>query len=127
APVPDRRHRQPPRPAAARGGRHALRAPVGGRVRAAPAAHRARTLIAAVASPDRERLAHATALVVVLALAGCASRPPAVPAPDPGHVRAEVARRIPASVDDRQGWATDIQVAFTAQDITANVENICAV
>ncbi|WP_262378503.1 DUF1615 domain-containing protein [Luteimonas viscosa] len=80
-----------------------------------------------MASPACCRLARAGGLVVALALAGCASRPPAVPVPDPAQVRAEIARRIPTSVDDRQGWAGDIQVAFTAQRINANVENICAV
>jgi hypothetical protein len=42
-------------------------------------------------------------------------------------VRAEIERRIPAKASDRAGWAQDIQVAFAAQQITPNVENICAV
>src|SRR5690606_15193042 len=36
-------------------------------------------------------------------------------------------RRMPAHVDDRAGWAADIQMAFQALEITPNPENICAV
>ena len=59
-----------------------------------------------------------------LLLAGCATTPPG---PTPAQVRADIARRIPASVSDRDGWATDIQVAFEAQALAPNPENICAV
>ncbi|HRN62696.1 MAG TPA: DUF1615 domain-containing protein [Luteimonas sp.] len=65
------------------------------------------------------------AVAALLALAGCATQP--APAPAPADARAEIARRIPAATADRQGWAADIQVAFSAQRITPNVENICAV
>ena len=67
------------------------------------------------------------ALAVLLALSGCATRAPSVPAPDPYTLRDEIQRRIPATVQDRAGWAGDIQVAFTAQRISPGVENICAV
>ena len=63
------------------------------------------------------------ACVSVLLLSACASTPPR---PSPAAVRASVAAKIPADVADREGWATDIQVAFDAQGITANPENICA-
>ncbi|GAB2656447.1 DUF1615 domain-containing protein [Arenimonas aestuarii] len=42
-------------------------------------------------------------------------------------LREDVARRIPANVPDRQGWATDIAVAMQAQGIEATPENICSV
>ncbi|WP_425456431.1 DUF1615 domain-containing protein [Arenimonas terrae] len=57
-------------------------------------------------------------------LAACATTPPG---PTPAQVQADIARRIPASVADRDGWATDIRVAFQAQDIEPMPENICAV
>ena len=66
-------------------------------------------------------------LGALLALSGCATRAPSTPAPDPHALRADVQRRIPATVPDRDGWASDIQVAFTAQRIAPAVENICAV
>ena len=66
------------------------------------------------------------ASIAVLLIAGCATAPrPA--GPPPQVVRDEVARRIPATVDDRTGWAADIQTAFVAQDIDPMAENICAV
>lgn len=62
----------------------------------------------------------------LLVLAGCATAPrPAGPAPD--VVRAEIVRRMPVKVDDRAGWAADIQAAFAAQRIEPIEENICAV
>lgn len=63
-----------------------------------------------------------------LLLAGCAGQSPKPAAdPTPAEVRAEIARRIPANAADRDGWARDIQIAFQAQSITPNTENICAV
>ena len=37
-----------------------------------------------------------------------------------------MAAKIPPRVADREGWAADIQRALEAQDLPANVENICA-
>lgn len=59
-----------------------------------------------------------------LLLAGCATTPRG-PAVD--QIRSDVAGRIPASVADRQGWATDIALALHAQSLTPNPENICSV
>lgn len=64
-------------------------------------------------------------LGLLLVLAGCVTAPPT--GPGPGAVRADIARRIPASVDDRAGWAADIQAAFAAREIDPIEENICAV
>ena len=59
-----------------------------------------------------------------LLLGACATAPRG---PSLQEVREDVARRIPANVADRQGWATDIAVAMQAQEIPANPENICSV
>ncbi len=64
--------------------------------------------------------------VVLLVLAGCATAPQPV-GPSPDQVHGEIVRRVPAHVDDRSGWAGDIQTAFGAQDIAPIEENICAV
>lgn len=71
---------------------------------------------------NRQTLA-GSALTVLL-LAGCATTPPGS---TPADVRDDITRRIPETVTDRAGWATDIQVAFEAQDIDPMPENICAV
>ena len=59
----------------------------------------------------------------MLALAGCETQR----APTPEEVRAEIVRRMPATVPDRIGWARDIQTAFAAQEIAPSSEHICAV
>jgi hypothetical protein len=61
-------------------------------------------------------------LLPVLLLTACAT----TGGPTPEQVRADIAAKIPARVDDRMGWATDIQIAFAAQDLPPNPENICA-
>ncbi|UXY55144.1 DUF1615 domain-containing protein [Pseudomonas tohonis] len=67
-------------------------------------------------------------LVAAALLAGCGSqRSQEGPQLTPAEVRAQVARLIPSSVVDRQGWATDIQVAFTAQELATVKSNFCAV
>jgi uncharacterized protein YceK len=58
-----------------------------------------------------------------LLMGGCASLPNAR---DSAAETAAVAAKIPLRVADREGWATDIQRALEAQDLPANVENICA-
>ncbi|CAI8738207.1 surface-exposed outer membrane lipoprotein [Pseudomonas chlororaphis] len=68
------------------------------------------------------------AVAASLALAGCAGQLGSkAPAPSPAQVQAQVVRLLPAKVADRQGWARDIQVAFTAQGIEPSKSNLCAV
>jgi|GEM_PF-172109 len=69
----------------------------------------------------------AISLILVTLLAGCSSRPDQAPPPAPEVVRSEIVRLLPASVPDRQGWATDIYRAFEAQKIDPTVENLCSV
>ena len=45
----------------------------------------------------------------------------------PEQVRAELLRKLPATLHDREGWARDIQAAFAAQDLEPNTSNLCAV
>ncbi|MGH8147553.1 MAG: DUF1615 domain-containing protein [Rhodanobacteraceae bacterium] len=70
----------------------------------------------------------ATAWCLPLLLAACATLPnPQAPRVPPSQTRAEIVRRMPTDVPDRDGWATDIQTAFSTQRINPNPENICAV
>ncbi|MEQ1512521.1 MAG: DUF1615 domain-containing protein [Lysobacteraceae bacterium] len=61
-------------------------------------------------------------LLIVL-LAGCDTGPPP---PTPEQVRAQLKRLMPASVQDRTGWAADIQAAFAALDIEPSPQNLCS-
>ena len=45
----------------------------------------------------------------------------------PEQVHAELLRKLPATLNDREGWARDIQTAFTAQKLEPSSENLCAV
>lgn len=66
-------------------------------------------------------------LLLPLLLTACATQGPPRTAHDAAAVRAEIVRRMPAATADRAGWATDIEIAFGAQRIEPNAENICAV
>jgi hypothetical protein len=76
-------------------------------------------------SPISALLPCLSALLLML-LAGCATRAP-VAAPEVMALRGQIAGRIPAGVDDRSGWAADIQAALHAQSIAPTLENICSV
>ncbi len=70
----------------------------------------------------------AVLLVIPVLLAGCASqRTQEVPPRRPAEVRAEIMRLMPAGASDRDGWATDIQAAFAAQQIAPSTSNLCSV
>jgi len=76
----------------------------------------------------RSRVLTAAAWYLPLLLAACATRPtPQAPRVPPSHIRTEIVRRMPVDVPDRNGWATDIQTAFSTERIDPNPENICAV
>ncbi|NUT76322.1 DUF1615 domain-containing protein [Pseudomonas sp. C1C7] len=67
-------------------------------------------------------------IAAMLVLAGCGSQRTQEPVVrSPAQIQADILRLLPAKATDRQGWATDIQVAFTAQNIAPTTQNICAV
>lgn len=61
------------------------------------------------------------------ALAGCVAPRPQAPERRPADVRAEIVRLMPATVADREGWATDIDAALRTQAIESTASNLCAV
>lgn len=65
-------------------------------------------------------------VAVLLAVQGCVTQREA-PESDPAKVRAQIQRLLPAATKDREGWARDIQTAFTTQKITPSRSNLCAV
>ena len=64
------------------------------------------------------------ACTFALLLAAC---DPAPPRPTPAQVRAQLERLLPRTVQDRAGWARDIEAAFTALDLDPRQEHLCAV
>jgi len=67
-------------------------------------------------------------IAAVLVLAGCGSqRTQESAVRNPAEVKAEITRLLPAKTVDRQGWATDIYVAFAAQNIPPTTQNLCSV
>lgn len=79
--------------------------------------------------PQRARRHHNWLVALSLALlAGCTSTVHELePAPSrPADIRAKVLRLLPPGTGDRNGWAADIQVAFSALEISPSVPNLCA-
>ena len=69
-----------------------------------------------------------SSVAVLLVLAGCGSqRTQEAAVRNPAEVKAEIVRLLPAKTVDRQGWATDIQAAFAAQNISPTTQNLCSV
>ena len=69
------------------------------------------------------------AAALAIALAGCATTEPDGPATRPmtaSEGRALIARLLPESVRDKNGWATDIYAAFASLDLRASADNFCA-
>lgn len=64
---------------------------------------------------------------VVVTLAACTNPQLREPPIDPDVARAEIAKRLPAKVSNRDAWAIDIFAAFEALSIRPTTENICAV
>lgn len=71
-------------------------------------------------------LKHSVLLMALLVLAAC-SHQPQLPKQTPEQVRATVARLLPPSASNRQGWASDIQAAFDAQALEPSTEHLCSV
>ncbi|WP_110707367.1 DUF1615 domain-containing protein [Salinicola sp. CR57] len=72
------------------------------------------------------RLRWASALGLTL-LVGCSTQPPQPGFEQrPAAVKTELVGLIPASTEDRDGWATDITAAFSAQNLPATKDNLCA-
>jgi Protein of unknown function (DUF1615) len=89
---------------------------------------RHRVTVARMIEPVRPRawriaLTSAGLSLLIALLAGCDTGPPP---PTPEQVRAQLKRLMPVSVQDRAGWAADIQAAFAALEIEASAQNLCS-
>lgn len=68
----------------------------------------------------RRRVLPALWLVAAACLSACAPRTP------PEQVRDTLLRKLPATLQDREGWARDIQAAFAAQGLEPSEAHLCA-
>lgn len=66
-------------------------------------------------------------LALVALVAGCTTPKVESPGYDPVRVQARIIHVLPASTDDRTGWARDITAALAAQQIEPDRGNLCAV
>jgi len=64
----------------------------------------------------------AACVSLAICLGGCDEN-----APTPTEVRRQLKQLIPASVEDRDAWATDIQYAVKALEIEPTPQNLCAI
>lgn len=75
-------------------------------------------------APLQARLA--TWVAAALLLAACTAPGPPRAARTPAEVQGQLAQLLPASLEDRSGWASDVQAAFQLLDIPPSTENLCA-
>lgn len=81
----------------------------------------------AVPNAGYRRLTTGVGLAIVAMLAGCAHwHPTSTPGRAPETIQARVVQLLPGDVHDKQGWAHDIQTAFSAQNLDADDSNLCA-
>ncbi|MEA5126287.1 DUF1615 family protein [Xanthomonas floridensis] len=66
-------------------------------------------------------------LLAAVLLSACATQAPRAPQRSPDVVKADIARRLPATLPDRNGWANDVYVALSSQALDTSAEQICAV
>ena len=72
-------------------------------------------------------LARSLVLAGIALMSACTNPELRAPPIDPDVARAEIAKRLPPKVANRDGWAIDIFAAFEALSIRPTTENICAV
>ncbi len=77
----------------------------------------------------KHRTGLAGCLIMIAAVAGCASGPPEDTSTPltPAQARAVITQAIPATAGDRAGWATDIYAAFASLAIPVTPEHACVV
>lgn len=76
---------------------------------------------------SKRALARSFVLAGIALMSACTSPQLREPPIDPDVARAEIVKRIPPKIPNREGWAIDIFAAFEALSIRPTPENICAV
>lgn len=76
---------------------------------------------------SKRALVRSCVLAGIALVSACTNPEVRVPPIDPDVARAEIARRLPPKLGNRDGWAIDIFAAFEALSIQPTTESICAV
>jgi uncharacterized protein DUF1615 len=76
---------------------------------------------------SRRSVFRAFVLAGTMLVSACTNPSLREPPIDPDVARAEIAKRLPAKVGNRDAWAVDIFAAFESLSIRPTTENICAV
>jgi hypothetical protein len=76
---------------------------------------------------SKRSIVRAVVLAGTLLVSACTNPQLREPPIDPDVARAEIAKRLPAKVSNREAWAVDIFAAFESLSIRPTTENICAV
>jgi len=66
-------------------------------------------------------------VALLITAAGCATQGFKSTPRSTSDVNADLLRMLPTQLSDREGWARDIAVSFTAQGLDPSQENLCAV
>jgi hypothetical protein len=81
-----------------------------------------------LAGPKRSSRLRIGLAVLCAGLAACAGERVRSPlGPRPAEVRARIAKLLPPTTTDREGWAVDVYAAFSALGIDPSSPNLCAV
>jgi hypothetical protein len=76
---------------------------------------------------SKRTLVRSVVLAGTILVSACTNPALREPPIDPDVARAEIAKRLPPKVSNRDAWAVDIFAAFEALSIRPTTENICAV
>ena len=76
---------------------------------------------------SRRGFVHAIVLAGTALVSACTNPQLQQPPIDPDVARAEIVKRLPTKISNRDAWAVDIFAAFEALSIRPTPENICAV
>lgn len=66
------------------------------------------------------------AFVLAMLLAGCTAPVKQVPQRTPAEVRQHLLQLLPPGLEQREGWARDIEAAFTSLELLPSTDNLCA-
>ena len=89
--------------------------------------HRLRNIVNAAIRPLKVSGHFALSVPVILWISSCSNPSQPIPRVDPDQARARIAKLLPDSVANKQGWAIDIFAALESLNLKPTTDYICAV